>query len=269
MRYLRAVLILGLSTTANAQSPSRFDFSIANIMRGPEVYGREPQQVRWTPDGRWLYFMWNEPGTAWQERLRPYRVRPEAGARPQRVTDAHMDSVGPLIQPGRLSTDKRFRVVSFQGDVYVVDLAGGSARRLTDTPGAETEPSFSGDGRGVFFVRDDNVFSVDLASGLTRQLTDVRSGPAPRDSAKAEGQRGALQTQQRELFEAVRDRAHADSIAAAERKEREGRRAKALYLLPNERVTSLSVAPSERSLRIMLTRRAGHILRSRSGSCAC
>ena len=159
-------MMFGLTASAAAQQPARFDFSIPNIMRGPEVYGREPQQVRWTPDGRWLYFMWNEPGTDWREPLRPYRVRPEAGARPERVSDAHMDSVGPLIQPGRLSPDRRSRVVSFQGDVYVVDLARGAARRLTDTPAPETDPGFAADGASVFFVRDNNVFSIDVDGGL-------------------------------------------------------------------------------------------------------
>jgi dipeptidyl aminopeptidase/acylaminoacyl peptidase len=252
MRTLGVWLVLAASPIA-AQQPARFELSIANIMRGPEVYGREPQQVRWTPDGRWVYFMWNGPGTDWREPLQPYRVRPEARSRPERVTDAHMDSVGPLIQPGRLSPNKRLRVVSFQGDVYVVDLVRASARRLTDTPAAETDPSFSADGAAVFFVRDNNVFAVDLAGGLTRQLTDVRPGPAPRDSAKAQGQRATLEAQQRELFDAVRDRLRADSIAAAERKAREGRRVKPLYLLPNERVTALSVAPSGRALLIVTT----------------
>jgi dipeptidyl aminopeptidase/acylaminoacyl peptidase len=252
MRSL-GVLVLMAASTAVAQQPARFEFSIANIMRGPEVYGREPQQVRWTPDSRWLYFMWNEPGTDWREPLRSYRVRPDAGARPERMSDTHMDSVGPLIQPGRLSPDKRLRVVSFQGDVYVVDLTRGTTRRLTDTPAAETDPSFSADGTAVFFVRDNNVFSVDLAGGLTRQLTDVRAGPAPRDSAKTQGQRATLEIQQRDLFDAVRDRVRADSIAAAERKGREGRRVKPLYLLPNERVTSLAVAPSGRALLIVTT----------------
>ena len=253
MRTSSVVLLLSVGAAAGAQQPARFDFSIPNIMRGPEVYGREPQQVRWTADGRWIYFMWNAPGTDWREPLRPHRVRAEPGSRPERVSDAHMDSIGPLVQAGRLSPDKRLRAVSYQGDVYVVDLSRGTARRLTDTPASEVDPSFSADGESVFFVRDNNVFSVELAGGLTRQLTDVRSGPAPRDSAKAQGQRATLEAQQRELFESVRDRVRADSIAAAERKAREGRRVKTLYLLPNERVTTLSVAPSGRALLIVTT----------------
>ena len=155
-----------------------FDFSIPNMMRGPEVYGREPQRVQWTADGRWIYFLWQPPGTEWNEPLRPHRVRAAAGGRPERVTDAQMDSVGPLLQSGDLSADRRSSVVAHDGDIYLVDRRAGTARRLTDTPGEERAPQFSADGRTVYFVRDGmNVMALDLGQPLVRQLTDVRVGP--------------------------------------------------------------------------------------------
>lgn len=37
-----------------AQAPSEpFALDIPSIMRGPEVYGREPQRVRWSADGEY------------------------------------------------------------------------------------------------------------------------------------------------------------------------------------------------------------------------
>ena len=60
-----------VATATNAQPRPSFDFTIANMMRGPELYGREPQRVRWSPDGRWILFYWNEPGTKWSEPLSP------------------------------------------------------------------------------------------------------------------------------------------------------------------------------------------------------
>ncbi|MEO6332509.1 MAG: hypothetical protein ABIV11_11200, partial [Gemmatimonadaceae bacterium] len=71
-----------------------FDFSIANIMRGPELYGRPPQQVAWSADNRWIYFRWAEPGADWRETPKPYRVRAVPGSRPQRVAEAQLDTVG-------------------------------------------------------------------------------------------------------------------------------------------------------------------------------
>ena len=94
---VRASLFSLLLASPLSAQPAKFDLSIKNIMRGPEVYGREPAQVRWTPDGQWIYFLWLPPGTDWREQTRPYRVRAQAGAQPERVSDAHMDSVGPLV----------------------------------------------------------------------------------------------------------------------------------------------------------------------------
>jgi dipeptidyl aminopeptidase/acylaminoacyl peptidase len=167
------------------RAPGAFDFSISNIMRGPELYGRAPQRVQWTPDGRWIYFAWNPPGTDWREPLRPHRVRATAGAQPERVTDLHMDSIGPVIADGSFTRDRRMKATAYEGDLYVVDMAKSTARRLTETVAPETSPSFSADGQRVFFVRDNNVFSIELDGGLVRQLTDVRPGPAPKQDSIA------------------------------------------------------------------------------------
>ena len=241
-----------LATPAVAQQAATpgFEFTIPGIMRGPEVYGREPSNIRWSADGRWIYFTWLEPGTDWRETPKPFRVRPAAGAKPERVSRAHMDTIGPMLETGVRSADRRYRAVAYEGDLYVIDTRGGSVRRLTETLATERGPTFSADSRELFFVRDDNVYSIELASGLLRQLTDVRTGPAPRDDTTAAGQRGVLAAQQRELLEAVRDRLRADSIAKAERARRDSTRVKPMYLGRGERVAGLSVAPSGRALLI-------------------
>ena len=95
--FLAATLLARVSV---AQQGAPFEFSIKNIMRGPEVYGREPANVRWTPDGQWIYFQWLPPGTDFRETLKPYRIRAQAGAKPERLSDAQVDSVGPLIANG-------------------------------------------------------------------------------------------------------------------------------------------------------------------------
>ena len=167
-------------------------------MRGPELYGRVPSSVRWSGDSKWIYFMWLEPGSDWRERPRWFRVRPAAGAKPEKVSPAQFDSVGALVTAGERSSNGRYIAVEYDGDIYVTDTKTGTTRRLTQTLAREHDPSFAVDASRVFFVRDNNVFSVDLNGGLVRQLTDLRSGPEPVDSAKATGQRGRLEQQQRD-----------------------------------------------------------------------
>ncbi|MEP7002807.1 MAG: DPP IV N-terminal domain-containing protein, partial [bacterium] len=253
---------IGLGTLAfahalNAQAPTSpvtrvasgdgFDFTIKNIMRGPELYGRAPTNVRWSADGRWIYFQWNAPGTDWREPLRPYRVRAVAGAAPERLTLAQSDSALPYIVEGTLSPDRHSRAVDANGDLYLVRLSDGSARRLTQTVANETRPTFSSDGKTLYFLRDNNAYSMSLAGGEVRQLTDIRTGPAPTDSAKAVGQRGRLEQQQRDLFDVVRDRAATDSATRSDRKAREAAGLQSIYIAATERVVALDVSPNGRA----------------------
>lgn len=259
VRSVRRAMGLGAlvlaPAVAGAQGQSRFEFTIANMMRGPEVYGREPQRPRFTPDGRWIYFNWLPPGSDWRESLKPYRVRAQAGATPEQVTQAHLDSVGPLLESGSRTSDGLRRVVSYNGDLWLVDTRTSAVRRLTDTPViTEGNPQFSTDGRHVYFIRDGmNVMALDLDAPLIRQLTDIRSGPGPADSARSAAQRATLEAQQRQLFGAIRDEVRQDSIARAEREAREPLRPKTLYLRQNERVTGLSVSPTGRALLLTTT----------------
>lgn len=260
---LVSALALSPAAPARGQQPSaaeapRFELTITNIMRGPETYGREPQQVGWSADGRWIHFQWNEPGTDWREPLRPYRVRAVAGARPERLSDAALDTLGPGVAQGDLSADRRRRVVAWQGDLYVVELGRGTVRRLTQTVSGESHPTFSRDGARVFFIRDTNAFALDLATGFVRQLTDIRNGPAPKDSAAATGERGFLEREQRALLGTIRDELRADSIEKADRKAREARGLAPLYLQPGERVGSLSVSPSGDAAILVTTTPAGN-----------
>jgi dipeptidyl aminopeptidase/acylaminoacyl peptidase len=251
--------LFAVGTAAHAQSAptttaSAFDFSIKNMMRGSELYGREPQNVRWSADSKWLYFNWLPPGSDWRETTKPYRVRAQANATPERVTDAHMDSVGPLLAAGELSRDGLRRVVSYNGDLYLIDVKKATARQLTKTTIDERSPYFSADGKRVYFVRDgSNVMALDLEQTFVEQLTDIRTGPAPADPAKGDSQRTSLEADQKALFESVRDRARADSIARAQREAREKLRPRALYLLPNERIAQLSVSPNGRALLLTTT----------------
>ena len=258
MRLVRiALVVLAVAPLLGAQAPASpvarvssgegFDFTIKNIMRGPELYGRAPTNLRWSADGRWIYFQWNAPGADWREPLRPYRVRAAAGATPERLTLAQADSALPYIVEGMLSPDRRSRVVEANGDLYLVQLKDGSDRRLTQTVANETRPTFSGDGRTIYFLRDNNAYSMALAGGEVRQLTDIRSGPAPTDSAKAVGQRGRLEQQQRDLFDMIRDRDSSDSAARADRKAREAAGLQPIYLAATERVFALDVSPNGRA----------------------
>jgi hypothetical protein len=238
-----ALLLVLLAAPADAQS---FDLSVPVIMRGPEHVGEPPSNVTWSDDGRWIFFRWKPGGTAWHESTSLYRVRAAAGE-PERLDDATADSLGVLLANGDVSSDGRSRVVSYQGDLYLIDRRNVAVRRLTDTRTSASSPVFSRDGRTIYYVSSNNVFALSLADGTLRQITDLRSGPAPADPRPATGQRGYLEQQQRDLFEHIRLQIQQREQNRERTRAREERAARQpAYLERSERVASLEVEPAGR-----------------------
>ena len=267
-------LVAAVAGPLAAQQPAPFEFSIRNIMRGPELYGREPTEVRWTPDGQWIYFRWLPPGTDFRETRRPYRVRALAGATPERISETQLDSVGPLIAPGATSPDRTRRIVAYRGDLYLVDLRKAAVKRLTETNALESDPHFSSDGQRVLYISAGNAFSMDLVSGLIRQLSDIRLAEAAGASAagapggggrRVQGQGGggpasatatqrdALEADQRRLLEAVRDQIVADSVRRHEAGLRDSLAVRPVTLRTGERVQSISVSPGGDAIMFIAT----------------
>jgi dipeptidyl aminopeptidase/acylaminoacyl peptidase len=229
--------VIGCAHAARAQS---FDLSVKNVMRGPELVGAPPEAVQWSDDSKWIFFRWKPGGLAWHEDLSWYREGVGGGS-PEKLSPRLADSLNVLIANGPRSKDERNRVVSYNGDLYLINRQTLGVKRLTETVAAESGPVFARAGNVVLFTRDNNVHSLELNTGAFRQLTDLRVGPAPEDPKAAEGQRLFLERQQAELFEHIRtenrQRAQQDSL----RKEREARALKVVYLARGERIGPISV----------------------------
>jgi len=250
-----ATLASQAPTSAPASSPAtQFDFSIRNIMRGPELYGTPPTDVNWSADSRWIYFNWVAPGSTWRTPPATYRVRAVDGARPEKLTLAQRDSAGPYAAHAVVSADRHYGAIEYGGDIYLMDYRTHTLRRLTHTPARESNPILSSDSKRMYFVRDGNAFSIDLASGLTTQLTDLRTGTAPKDTtAPTTPQRKRLAQQQRDLFNVVRDQIADDSIAKAERNRVDSlRNPETVYVGSDRSIQSLTVAPDGRGVLVML-----------------
>ncbi len=209
---------------AEPEVATRFEFplTIESIMRGPELLGQAPSRVTWTDDSRWVYFRWLPGGHPWDESSKLYRV-PASGGEPEEVPEDEADSVAIITASGDLSRDRKLRISSVGGDLYLVDRNSLAVRRLTETLEGEASPLFSTDERSILFTRSGNVFELSLEDASVRQLTDIRSGPPPREPPEAEGQRAFLEQQQEQLFEHIRrlqaqaeEREAAREAAAAE-----------------------------------------------------
>ena len=203
------VSALSVSSVSSVLSAQAFDLSVDNVMRGPELYGTAPANVRFTTDGRYVLFRWRAPGVDTLDQ--DYRVAVTGAAAPERLP---LRAVDTMAVGGEPSPDGRRRLVVIKGDLWLVER-DGVRRRVTATAARESAPQWSADGRSVFFVRDDNAWSLGLADGRLTQLTDFRRGPAPRAPKEPEGQERFLRDQQRELFDFIR-RQHAEERLRAD-----------------------------------------------------
>lgn len=86
--------------------------------------------------------------------------RERAGVATRGVVDYDWDDQGKLI------------LAPVEGDVWVYDVAAKQARQLTRTAGDEIDAKISPKGGYVSYVRDDNLYVVPLAGGAERALTD-------------------------------------------------------------------------------------------------
>ena len=229
-----------------------FALTLESIMRGSEHVGQAPVGVSWSDDGEWIYFRWLPGGAEWHEPRALHRVR-STGGTPERVDDEEELRLGPILAPGDVSPDGRWRVTSSDGDLYLIERDGAATRRLTHTNDFEANPVFSGDGASIFFRRGNNLFAFDIDDGEIRQLTSV-GGPEQPDDPEAEGHKAFLEEQQRELFEHIRVQDVREERAEERRELREAGQRETLHLAQGERAQFFAADPTGSRVAVTVTR---------------
>jgi len=165
-RKLCAVLGLALFATA---ALAKEKLTLEAIFAGEPLEG-VPPRVTFLPDGS---------GYAWLQTQGETKVLVAAdwsGNRRELVREAELrvpgDEGGELSLTGlQFSPDGKKLLLASQGDLFLVELAGKTVRRLTRTPEEEELPSFSPDGRKLAFVRGGDLYLLDLDSGDQTRLT--------------------------------------------------------------------------------------------------
>ena len=248
------VLAIALSGPVTLVSQD-FELTVENIMRGSELVGTAPRGLAggggffgggevfsWSPDSRYIYFRWQQPGV--DTTAVPYRIEARGGT-PEPLADGVADTV--LAGGAVWSPDRRRAVFTKSGDLVLWDQ--GRRRHLTRTFENERSPQWSADGQTLFFLRGGNVYSMDLERGAIRQLTDMRRGDAPRDPREPEGQRKFLVDQQKELFDVIRRGAAPQDTADADRP-------KPFYPGENRSAGGLRVSPDGNFVLFTVTERS-------------
>ena len=192
------LLVCAVGAMAQAQSPKpsvsakatvdrqaqSFPLTVDSIMRGPELVGNAPNNLRWSGDSKELYFEWLIPK---DDQPSTWVVGRDGGA-PRRLSETERR----LAPPANGHWDaKRRRVLGVdRGDIVVIDTVARKRIDVTRTTGNESSPRWARGETHVTFVRDNNLFIVPVetvAAGGVVQLTDVsarRADPRVTDSQK-------------------------------------------------------------------------------------
>jgi dipeptidyl aminopeptidase/acylaminoacyl peptidase len=119
----------------------------------------------WSPDGKQLAVVLQESG--WDN---VYLI-PSSGGKPKALTHGSFEDVDPAFSPD----GKSIAVVSTrrsleERDIWIVPEDGSAPRQLAEfpTPGFESAPQWSADGKKIFFLRSSPLASTDLlAASIT------------------------------------------------------------------------------------------------------
>jgi len=233
------LLIIGLSVfliAAQTRSqPARL--SIDQIMEGADFSGTTPSDLRWSVDGKSVYFRWKKA----TDKKDAMYVVPADGGIPRRLSDDEERMAPPS---GGVENNDRTRKLFVQdGDLILLNLRTGERRSLTSTIAAESAPGFTLNPDHVYFTRDNNLFVLSLSTGSIDQLTDIRRGTAPREPRLTDSQK-FIEQEQKDLIAAVRERAEDRKETEDRRKKLE--RIKPLYLAQRESVRGLQLSPDEK-----------------------
>ena len=179
---LVAVLISGWAV---AEEPLK-RLTLEALFKDDALALEEMSGLHWLPDDEhFIYFLsrgdqktlWKENAvtgerlevadwTAVMQRLgerRPDYEKPKIGS----VNSAASNRLAPVLSP-----DGRSLVGSVSGDLFLLNVATGAIRFLTDSPEPEIFPSFSPDSIRLAFVRSGDLFWLDLASGIVHRATN-------------------------------------------------------------------------------------------------
>ena len=122
----------GLSARLRRPRPTRLQLTVDSIMRGPELVGWPPTELRWSPDSQKLYFSWRKPG----DKAAALHVVGRDGGAPRRLSDEEAANAPPAN--GRWDTARRRLLATEGGDVIIYDGASGTRTFVTRTTGGES-----------------------------------------------------------------------------------------------------------------------------------
>src|SRR5258708_27979992 len=182
---LVCLLALLLPATAGAQSTPVKPLTLESIFTPGEMTGRGPEAIEWSPDGtRLSYVQRDEKG----EQGELWYMDAATGERKVLVSAAKLASLAPDVNKVKNEREKerltRYHVAAYlwapdskhlifdsQGQLWLYDLATGTAGQFTSASDPSGDPKFSPDGSRVAYTRKYNLYARPVGRNSEKQLT--------------------------------------------------------------------------------------------------
>lgn len=249
---------------------SKFELTIDDIMRGPDLVGNEPRAVHWSPDSQHVYFQWKQAGEPREKDFDTYVVNRD-GSGLKKLTEEEARNAPPIN--GETSKDKKRTLFVDNGDVFIYDNIANQRHQITDTADAETNAHFTRDQKRIYFTRAANLYVMSLETGSLVQMTEISAGgaapvPPPAGAGRFGGGRGQgggqraqgaaasqqkgtdsqeyLKKEERELLDVIKRRA--EKREQDEEKRKRERPRKPFQLAARQTAVNLQLAPDEKSV---------------------
>jgi dipeptidyl aminopeptidase/acylaminoacyl peptidase len=230
---------------APAAKSGKLALTVDSIMRGPELVGYPPDNLRWSADSQKLYFDWRKPG---EDEASTYWVGRDGGT-PTKLDDTQKKNVPPAN--GRWDKAHKRVVFADRGDIVVLD-ASGTRRWITRTTAGEGNPRWARNDTAITYVREGNLFVVPVDGGGTammQQLTDVaprRPEPRLTDSQRF------IREEQEKLLEVIKEQKE-DKKKADERAKQD--KLPALELQDRQNAMDLMLSPDDTHVFVLVSER--------------
>src|SRR2546429_8318836 len=117
-RILLVVLIL-MGQRYEASAQGKFLLTIDNIMRGPQLYGYPPQDVRWSGDNQRIYFQWKQASDPIDKPADTWMVPRDSGY-PSKLSEEDAKNAPPVS--GDTTRDRKRMVYVRDGDGFLYDF---------------------------------------------------------------------------------------------------------------------------------------------------
>ncbi len=194
----KLILFLFLVPAVRVQSQP---LTVEKIMQNPQWIGTSPTNIYWGYNSKSLFFKWN-PEKNKTDSAYVYTLN---SAQPVKIgyrTSQWMEAVA----DGVYNNNKSKVAFTYEGDVYLLDIATDQTVRITQTDDFETALGFSLKEEWVVYRKEENMYAWSIRTGLTKQLTLFSKEDGPPAAKSLTKQDVWLQNQQLQLFDVLREK---------------------------------------------------------------